>query len=345
MNIIRAIEKDYGVFINSPNGFLAISDFAVGNGINVVNNVNVIKSKNALDKMEMSDEDDRLYIAQEMETINFFKEYFNHNIIYTFLSNDVIIEDFTDKLQVANSPKGFGDAKIDISHVIYVDKILTKKDLIKLYKKVSGIRARYLASLNLPLHINNILNTNDFLAVLCNIPKDGESFDEINFDELNIEEAIESSIDEAFKRLDLTFGVLDYLVSEGILIGDLIDAGMELLPDDEVTPALNKKMEEQLLKALSDINVTALLMAAIRTEQDFNKKRIRELEVDDNLANLYTPEILGLSISNQIAGTRATFNFNHYYRLKPGILAFLPPMLDEIFAGLIAGCMSRIMED
>ena len=58
----------------------------------------------------------------------------------------------------------------------------------------------------------------------------------------------------------------------------------------------------------------------------FNKKRIRELEIEDNLADLYIPEILGLAISNQIGGTKATFNFNRYYRLKPGILAFLPPM-------------------
>lgn len=345
MNVFKAIEKDYGIFINSQSGFLTMSDFTVGNGINVVKNVNIIKSKNALDKTDMGDESDRLYIAQEMESINFFKEYYGSMVIYTFMSNDVVIEDFTDKLQVANSSKGFADAKIDISHVIYVDKVLTKKDLIKLYKKISEIKAKYLASLNLPLHINNILNTDDFLAVLCNVPGVDESFDKVNFDELNVEEAIESSIDEAFKRMDLTFGILDYLVSEGILIGDLIDAGMELLPDDEVTPAMNKKMEDQILKALADINVIALLMAAIRTEQDFNKKRIRELEIEDNLADLYIPEILGLAISNQIGGTKATFNFNRYYRLKPGILAFLPPMLDEIFAGLIAGCMSRILED
>ena len=37
--------KDYGVFINNPNGFLALSDFTVGHGVDVVNNVNIIIAK------------------------------------------------------------------------------------------------------------------------------------------------------------------------------------------------------------------------------------------------------------------------------------------------------------
>lgn len=344
MNIIKVVEKDYGVFINSPRGFLAMSDFTVGNGINAVDNVNIIKSNRDFKKTDSPERDGRLYIAQETEAVNFFKEYYENTTIYTFLSNDVVIEDFTDKLQVANSPKGFEEAKIDISHVIYVDKVLTKKDLLKLYKMVSSTRAKYLANLNLPLHISNILNTNDFLAVLCNVPKEGEEFDKLDFDELHIDEAIETSVNDAFERLGLTFGVLDYLVSEGILIGDLIDAGMELIPDTEITLELRNNMEEELLKSLSDTNVISLLMAAIRNEQDFEGKRIREINADDS-NYFYADEVLGLAISNQIGGTKAIFNFKRYNNVKPGILACLPPMLSNIFAGLIAGCISKTYED
>ncbi|WP_407380195.1 phosphatidylglycerophosphatase [Methanobrevibacter sp.] len=347
MKRVNIIEKDYGVFINNPKKFMAMSDFTVSHGIDIVDNVNIIIAKDDFENLakESNNQEERLYIAHEVDSINFFKDSFGDVTLYTFVTNDVDVEEFTDKLQVANSPKGFGEAKIDISHVIYIDKVLTKKDLLKLFKKVSKAKAKYLASLNLPIHISNILNTNDFLAVLCNVPDEKDpKFDKINIFELGIGDAIETSIDESFKKIGLTFGVLDYLVSEGILIGDLIDAGFELL-DGEATDELSQKMEDQLLKSLADINVITLLMAAIRTEQDFNENRIREIDINDDSLNLYSDEMLGLAVSNQIAGTNAAFNFKRYYAAKPGVLAYLPPVLDSIFAGLIAGCMSKILEE
>ena len=346
MNRINVLENDYAVFINNPDLFLAMSDFTVGGGVSIVENVNIMKSREGSDlKNESKDQDKRQYIAQESESLNYFKKFYKDVGIYTFMENDVFIQDFTDKLQVANSSKGFHNAKIDISHIIYVDKVLSKKDLVKVYKIVTKTKAKYFASLNLPLHIYNILNNNDFLAVLCSVPKnEGDKFDKIDFDELNIENIIIESVDEAFKRLELSFGVLDYLVSEGILIGDLVEAGMELL-DGEPTEEINKKMEAQLLKSLSDINVITLLMAAIRTEQDFAGSRIREIDLIDDSINLYSDEVLGLTISNQIAGTKAALNFKHYHEAKPGIIYGLPPMLDDAFAGLIAGCISKILEE
>jgi phosphatidylglycerophosphatase A len=54
---------------------------------------------------------------------------------------------------------------------------------------------------------------------------------------------------------------------------------------------------------------------------------------------------MGMSVANQIAGTKAIFNFKRYDEAKPGVIANLGPVLDDIFAGLIAGCMSKIFED
>lgn len=343
---VNVIEKDYGVFINNPNGFLALSDFTVGHGVDVVNNVNIIIAKDDFENLdkESDNQDERLYIAQDVDSISFYKDKFGDITLYTFITNDVIIEEFTDKLHVANSPKGFGDAKIDISHVLYINKVLSKKDLLKIYKKITKVKAKYLASLNLPIHISNILNTNDFSAVLCDVPKNkGDGFDEVDVYGLNIGDAIETSIDKCLERMNLTFGVLDYLVSEGILIGDLIDTAMELI--DEVTDELRQKMEDQLLKSFADINVITLLMAAIRTEQDFEGNRIREIDINDNLDYLHSDEVLGLAIANQIAGTNAIFNFKKYNSVKPGILAYLPHVLDDIFAGLIAGCVSKVIDE
>lgn len=348
------IEKDYGICINNPNHFLAISDFTVSDGIDIIENVNIIKAKDDFEKTskkaETFNQGNGSYIAQASDSINFFTNSYGDVEIFTFMANDVFIQDFTDKLKVANSKKGFEKARINLSHVIYINRSLSPKDLLKIYKNVTKAKSKYLAKLNLPLHIDNILNTDDFLAVLSNIPEnDGESldinnceYDDVDLDELNIEEAIEITLEDAFKRLELTFGILDYFVSEGILIGDLVEAGMELLDGVEVTEELNQKMEAQILKSLTDINVITLLVAAIRTEQDYASNRIREI---DELDYLYADEVLGLAISNQIAGTKGAFNFKSYNKAKPGIIYGLPPILDDIFAGLIAGCISKIFED
>ena len=356
---INIIEKDYGICIKNPKHFLAFSDFTVSDGIDIVENVNVIKAKDnfaaAAKKAEIFNHFQGSYIAQASESLKYFKNTYDDLTLFTFMANDVVIEDFTEHLQVANSPKGFRDARINLSHILYIDQVLSPKDLLKVFKIVTNIKAKVLANMALPLHIQNILNTDDFLAVLSNVPEtDGDSldinnaeYDEVNFEELKvrIEDAVEISIEDAFEQLELTFGILDYFVAEGIQIGDLVDAGMELVGDVEVTSELKEKMKAQIFKSLTDINVITLIVAAMRTEQDLTGNRIREVDVGQDSAYLYADDVLGIAISNQIAGTNAAFNFKRYDEAKPGIIYGLPPMLDDIFAGLIAGCMSKIFEE
>ena len=125
----------------------------------------------------------------------------------------------------------------------------------------------------------------------------------------------------------------------------MVEAGMELCVGVEVDQDLKDKLKNQILKSLEDLNVIALLMAAFLVEDDFQNHRVREVNVDDDPAYLYTDEVLGIAISNQIAGTKATFNFKRYDEEKPGIISTLGPMVDDIIAGLIAGCMSKIFEE
>ncbi len=353
------VKKDYGICINNPNHFLAFSDFTVSDGIDIVENVNIVVSKDEFEatakRAEAFNQSHGSYIAQATQSLDYFTNTYDDLTIFTFMANDVVVEDFTDKLQVVNSPKGFADARINLSHVIYIDKAISPKDLLRIFKIITNVKAKALANMALPRHIQHILNTDDFLAVLANVPKtNGNSldinnveYDDIDFGslKLRIEEAIEITIEDAFEKLNLTFGILDYFVSEGILIGDLVDAGMELAEGVEVTDELKEKMRMQIFKSLADINVVSLLVAALRTEQDLSGNRIREVDVSDDPASLYTDEVLGLAIANQIAGTKATFNFKRYDEAKPGIIYGLPPMLDDIFAGLIAGCMSKIFEE
>ena len=350
------IKKDYGICINNPNHFLTFSDFTVSDGIDIVENVNIVKSKNEFEatakRAEVFNRSKGSYIAQATDSLDYFTNTYDDLTIFTFMANDLIVEEFTDELQVVNSPKGFVDARINLSHVLYIDKAISPKDLLKVFKLVASVKAKVLAEMALPLHIQNILNDEDFLAVLANVPEtegdlldiNNAVYDDIDFFELKVQisEAIEISLEDAFERLNLTFGILDYFVAEGILIGDLVDAGMELLDEDDVTSDLKNRMEAQILKSLSDINVIELLVAAIRAQQDLSGKRIREIQNPDYL---YADEVLGIAISNQIAGTKAVLNFKRYIEAKPGIIYGLPPILDDIFAGLIAGCISKVFEE
>ena len=350
------IEKDYGISINNPRYFLAFSDFTVSDGIDIVENVNIVNAKDdfnaAAKKAEIFNQSEGSYIAQATDCLDYFMNSYGDLTVFTFMANDVVIEDFTDLLQVANSPKGFVDARINLSYVIYIDRTISPKDLLKIFKLVTAAKAKALAEMNLPLHIRNILNKNDFLAVLGNVPEsnadsldiNNAEYDDIDFDELKIRisDAVEISLEDAFEKLGLNFGILDYLVSEGILIGDLVEAGLELV-DDDITQNLKDRMESQILRSLADINVIALLMAAMRAEQDLTANNIREMENNDK-DPLLVGEVLGLAVSNQIGGTKAVFNFKRYAEAKPGIIYGLPPILDDIFAGLIAGCISRIFE-
>jgi alpha-ribazole phosphatase CobZ len=346
------IEKDYGICINNPNHFLAFSDFTVSDGIDIVENVNILKAKDefgaTVKRAEAFNQSQGSYIAQATDSLNYFVNSYGDLTIFTFVSNDLVIEDFTDSLQVVNSPKGFVDARINISHVIYLDKVLSPKDLLRIFKTVVNIKAKVLSDMDLPVHVQNILNTDDFLAVLANVDVSGDGldinnaeFDDVDVDEfkVNLEEAVEITLEDAFEKIGLTFGILDFLVAEGILIGDLVEAGLELLDDD--AQDLNDRLESQIMKSFADINVSAIIMAAIRLQQDLSGICMREL---DCLNALYSDEVFGMAISNQIAGTKGVLNFNRYIGAKPGIIYGLPPILDDAFAGLIAGCVSKIYD-
>ena len=353
---VNVIKKDYGICINNPKHFLAFSDFTVSDGIDIVENVNIVKAKNEFravaKKAQVFNRSNASYIAQATDSLDYFENAYDDLTIFTFISNDVVLEDFTEDLKVANSSKGFVDARINISHVVHIDKVISPKDLLKIFKLVAGVKAKVLADMSFPLHIQNILNRDDFLAVLANVGQSDEGvldvnngeFEDIDFDELKIRisDVIEISLEDAFERTGLTFGILDYLVSEGIQIGDLADAGLDLLEGVEVTSGLRDKMKMQILKSLSDINVITLLVATMRAEQDLAGNMICEVDIG---GNLYSSEILGLSVANQIAGTRAVINFKSYHDAKPGIIFGLPPILDDIFAGLVAGCISKILEE
>lgn len=367
-SVLNIIEKDNGICINNSQFFLSFSDFEVSDGIDIIENINILKKNYKFEKLaqkaEVFNNFKGSYIAQGLTNFKYFSNTFKNIEIFSFISNDIKVNNFSNNLKIAYSKKEFNNTRLDIGNVIYINKILSPEILLKIYKTLIKVKVKFFESLRLPSHISNILNKNDFLAVLANVPE--ETFeeeniyensvdiinnqyedDDFNFEEfiLEISENFKISLENNLKKLNLNFGILDYLVAENIQIKDLVDAGMELLEGVELTNELKEKLENQIIKSLSNINVIALLIAAIRTEDDLINNRLREIDISDDPAYLYSDEVLGLAISNQIAGTKATFNFKRYDEHKPGIISNLGPMLDDIFAGLIAGCMSKIFEE
>ena len=116
-------------------------------------------------------------------------------------------------------------------------------------------------------------------------------------------------------------------------------------------PAIGTAAQVQCLvkaefqKLFKDINVCALFEAGLWLEEAGSKGEIAEISAEkyqSDPVDLLADEILGQSLALYIAGTRAFFEFERLDKQKPGILAKLPPFLDDLAAGLIAGAMVRV---
>ena len=95
---LNIIKKDYGICINNPNCFLAFSDFTVSDGIDIIENVNIVKAKNEFKatakKAETFNQSQGAYIAQAVDSLDYFQNRFfplrkaailyykSHNVIF-----------------------------------------------------------------------------------------------------------------------------------------------------------------------------------------------------------------------------------------------------------------------
>ncbi|AAL80418.1 alpha-ribazole phosphatase CobZ [Pyrococcus furiosus DSM 3638] len=127
--------------------------------------------------------------------------------------------------------------------------------------------------------------------------------------------------------------ILKMLESRGITLERMVETALELYIGEK-RDAIKEKVRELMLHYLEDINVQALLMAALMLEEKFN--------VEGDPVNLVADELIGIDIAEYIGGKMALFNFFYYDTKKPGILRELPPFLDDAIGGFIAGCMTLL---
>ena len=139
----------------------------------------------------------------------------------------------------------------------------------------------------------------------------------------------------------------EYLEERGVTLGDLVETALELFvphPGVEDGEKATSLLKEEFGDALTDVNVSCLVVACYRAEEDAKAGRVPNLTIERFMGRpgLVADELLGMTIASYIAGAKGVFEFIRFDQQKPGILAKLGPITNDAIGGLIAGCSSNM---
>ncbi len=346
---INIKNNKHTTLIQRDKGFLTIGNTIIGEGVGNVKSI-LIHGLNNKDHPLAYDEGE-----VNKEELNKEKnEYISAILKYNGLDNDAVailspldLGKFVDVtvgdvtvLALAHQQK-----QLFLSVLVFVNGELDQKTLVKLFKSIIDAKLAAMWDVGVINHFSFdplTLEDNESILLACK----GQGVTAQNTDELNqdLQNCVRKAVENALKRVGFPKGVLGYMNDVGVGVDDLVDAGMELVVGVDESPDMRIKLKKQILHSLNDLNVVSFIIAGIRLEEDYEKHRVLGVDVDDDPAYLYSDEVFGMSVANQIAGTKAIFNFKRYDEAKPGIISKLGPVLDDVFAGLVAGCMSKIFE-
>ena len=144
--------------------------------------------------------------------------------------------------------------------------------------------------------------------------------------------------------------LLRYLEERGITLDDLVGTALGLFvphPGVEDKEKATEIIIEQFNEALSDVNVSCMIIACYRAEEDARAGLVPGLTRERFLGRpgLVADELLGMTIANYIAGAKGIFEFIRFDQSKPGILGKLGPLTNDAVGGLIAGCSSNMYSE
>jgi len=145
-----------------------------------------------------------------------------------------------------------------------------------------------------------------------------------------------------------TLSLEERLAKKKINLEDLINTALEMyIPDRRLgtKEEMVRKLREGFKKTFQDVNVCALVIAGLYLEEAGGKGSIPGLsreEYEKDPVYLIADELLGIQIAQYIAGSRALFEFERFDKKKPGILKTLPPIMDDVIGGLIAGVLVKV---
>ena len=164
----------------------------------------------------------------------------------------------------------------------------------------------------------------------------------------SIYDAVRSAVKESLRSSGWRAekSILERLRERGVQIADIANAAFELFvaapADAKVKSELRERFEREVERACSDLNVSALIYAAMLLDEAVEKGWFGGEFASSDASCIVADELIGIDIAEYIGGKNALFNFFRYDTKKPGILSRLPVFLDDAVGGLIAGCMSKM---
>ena len=141
--------------------------------------------------------------------------------------------------------------------------------------------------------------------------------------------------------------LLEYLEKKGISLKSLVHCALEMYvphPGVETEEKAAEMLRQELLDILTDVNVSTLIVAAFRAQEDAENGLIPGLAKERFLGRpgLVADELIGIAIATYIGGSRAMFEFVRFDQAKPGILSKLPPLTNDAIGALVAGASSNV---
>ncbi|MBS3814418.1 phosphatidylglycerophosphatase A [Candidatus Bipolaricaulota bacterium] len=134
--------------------------------------------------------------------------------------------------------------------------------------------------------------------------------------------------------------ILSRLEERGVSKKKIVQSAFDLLVGESNGRDLREDFVKILENYSEDPNIHFLASTAFYMEEE-NEERF---ELKGDPGRLIADELIGIDIAEYIGGKNALFNFTRYDRKKPGVLRELPPFLDDVVGGLIAGCMTKLFE-
>ncbi len=334
--------KKGNMVIQREKGFFSISNSRKDGGIKIIRSIINFNPSNIV-KSDYKSVDKEYEYIKDFLKINNILEPTSVLIGYYEFENSVNISiDGVTTIITANE-----NNQLTTSTIVILKEKFDENTLLKLYKTVIEAKTATLWDMGVINGFSDLFNAgkDDSILLACSGREEAKGSIQVDDVRLQVAECVRKATTELMEKYGYPKNILDYIEDVGVSVEELVEAGMQLCVGVDKTPELNIKLKNQIFKSLEDLNVISLIIAGIRLEEDYAKHRVSGIDVEDDPAYLYSDEVLGMAIANQIAGTKAIFNFKRYDEEKPGIIGTLGPVLDDIFAGLVAGCMSKIFEE
>jgi adenosylcobinamide hydrolase len=140
---------------------------------------------------------------------------------------------------------------------------------------------------------------------------------------------------------------LQRLDDVGVTLDSMWQAALTMsVPDTRWSEeVLMQRFKGKMLSLTKDVNVNALVQAAIHMDDMGRSNGLCDLEAERYLedpAALLADEMMGMGLAEYINGTKGVVEYLRYDRIRPGITSSVGPFLDDVVSALSGSVMSLV---